>query len=177
MDLFSILWQFICLWSGIYILVFIAKFYSKTISPRRKVSTTTPNILPTHAEDSELEEGQPEEDIIHLDEWHIQLFQIRFTTQRLNSLFGRWARLCPTFWKWWFSLGVIVGAIAMISGILIMIIAAFQILNVIAQALFTTLSTTNNNNNNNNYQRWVKRDIEPEQVEEQNDQLFLPMDY
>lgn len=29
MDLFSIIWQYICLWSGIYIVVYFIKFYSR----------------------------------------------------------------------------------------------------------------------------------------------------
>ncbi|CAO3586229.1 unnamed protein product [Absidia cylindrospora] len=50
MDLFSIIWQFICLWGAIYTIVFIIKFYSKKLVPRRKIRTANnSDILPTHS--------------------------------------------------------------------------------------------------------------------------------
>ncbi|ORZ16352.1 hypothetical protein BCR42DRAFT_414874 [Absidia repens] len=192
MDLFSIIWQFICLWGAIYTIVFIIKFYSKKSVPRRKIRTANnTDILPTHSViEEQLEEGPTKDDDDDhgsddntkgdndkaQDEWHIQLFQVRFTTQRLNSLFGRWARLCPTFWDWWFSIGVVVGGLTMIAGILVMVVAAFKILALFGQVLMSISSSpTNSSNPNNQLQRFVKRDVEPEQVDQQNDQLFLPM--
>ncbi|CAO3586227.1 unnamed protein product [Absidia cylindrospora] len=64
----------------------------------------------------------------------------------------------------------------MIAGILVMVVAAFKILALFGQVLMSVSSSpTNSNNQNNQLQRFVKRDVEPEQVDQQNDQLFLPM--
>lgn len=108
------------------------------------------------------------------DDWHIQLFQVRFTTQRLNAMFARWANFSPTFWNWWFSIGVVVGGLTMVAGILVMFVAAFKIMALFGQALFT--ATSSPATPNNQLQRWTKRDLEPEQTaDKQNEQLFLPM--
>ncbi|KAI8343477.1 hypothetical protein BC941DRAFT_388608 [Chlamydoabsidia padenii] len=194
MDLFSIIWQYICLWTGIYIFVYLIKFYSRKSIPRRKPRTiSNSNILPTHAEDSNPPEDNEDNETVvqdntdntnerqqQQDEWHIQLFQVRFTTQRLNATFARWAKVFPTFWNWWFSIGVVVGGLTMVAGILVMVVAAFKILTLFGHGLFSAFTISNNdknntNNTNNQLQRWAKRDIEPEQPQQQNDPLFLPM--
>ncbi|KAI9304826.1 hypothetical protein BJ944DRAFT_79154 [Cunninghamella echinulata] len=205
MNLFSILWQFIILWCGIYIFVFIIKFYTKPIIIRRKSHSGQSNILPTYAEDSEIEEvssisepprpplssqdtnsntnnnttGGDNSDNSKTDEWFIHLFQVRYTTQRMNNLFGKWARLFPNFWHIWFSMGVIIGGLTMVIGIIVMLVAALKIVFFIGTTLFALSQSTTTTNNQ--LQPYVKRDImmEAQEVEEvmedDNNQLFLPM--
>ncbi|CAO3613921.1 unnamed protein product [Cunninghamella blakesleeana] len=195
MNLFSIIWQFIVLWCGIYIFVFIVKFYTKPTIIRRKSHGTQANILPTYAEDSEIEEVSSvneTQDIAEsnntnhgsTDEWFIHLFQVRYTTQRMNNLFSKWARLFPNFWSIWFSLGVIVGALTMIVGILVMLVAAIKILFLMGTTLFSAFQTSSSPNSNNQLQPYFKRDTMMESQEEitemddvnnNNNQLFLPM--
>jgi hypothetical protein len=87
-------------------------------------------------------------------------------------MFARWATFSPTFWNWWFSIGVVVGSLTMVAGILVMFVAAFKIIALFGQVVFTSSPAPPNNQ----LQRWAKRDLEPEQTaDKQNEQLFLPM--
>lgn len=144
--------------------------------------TKNTNILPTHATDTEQLNGTEEQDYVTTKpggdqlegEWHIKLFRVRFTTRRLNPMFERLAKLCPTFWHWWFSLGVVVGGLMMIVNILVLVGAAFKTLTMLGSLLHASLSATNDINDQQ-MQQWTKRYIEHEDMEHQNEHIFLSM--
>ncbi|ORX54473.1 hypothetical protein DM01DRAFT_1335618 [Hesseltinella vesiculosa] len=172
MDVFSILWQFICLWLVIYVVIFAIRFYSSqslTWNQSTWPLTRSSSILPTH--------GQARENGLNLndqedtskgqrpkDEWTVRLFQVRYTTQRLNGLFSSCARLCPAFWHVWFSLGALVACLAMIVSVAIMLIAAVKMIIAFHRLLLAQDSSSH---------RLMKRE-EPVTASS-DDPLFLPM--
>jgi len=157
MELFSIIWQFLLLWGFLYVIVFILQIIStrkKKEPPRRKPNS----LLPTFSivDDNSKEPQQR-------DQWEIKLFQVKYTTQRLNNLFSKLTRLSPTFWNMWFTCGVIAASILIVVGMVVILFAAVKILASAKQILMP--SQTNNTN-------LRKRGIEG--VDE-DDQVFLPM--
>lgn len=151
MELFSAFWQFLLLWTFLYLFVFLLKLLStRNPTPRR---TTPHSILPTfsiHQQSTELER----------DQWSIKLFQVKYTTQRLNSFFYRLNNFAPWFWKVWFHVGAIVASITMLVGMVVIVFAGFKIISSLKHLNLTTTSH-------------AKRDlIEPENGDEQ---VFLPM--
>ncbi|CEP08682.1 hypothetical protein [Parasitella parasitica] len=96
------------------------------------------------------------------DQWEIKLFQVKYTTQRLNSLFNQLTRLSPAFWNVWFTFGVIAASALIIVGSFVIVFAATKIL---ASAKHIFVPPSNKSN-------LMKRDLEGVGEE---DQVFLPM--
>lgn len=119
MELFSIIGHFLLLWVFIYLTVFILQCLStKNPAPRR---SSPQGLLPTFSITHSTE--------IERDQWSIQLFQVKYTTQRLNPFFYRLTDLAPRFWKVWFHLGAIAASITMIVGMIVIAFAALKILS------------------------------------------------
>lgn len=153
MELFSIIWQFLLLWGFLYLIVFTLQIIStrKKEPPRRRNNS----LLPTFSIVDNDKEPQMR------DQWEIKLFQVKYTTQRLNNLFGDLTKLSPTFWNIWFTCGVIAASILIIVGMIVILFAATKILSSAKQIFIPS--------NNNNL---MKRGLEG--VDE-DDQVFLPM--
>lgn len=95
------------------------------------------------------------------DQWHVSLFQVRYTTQKCNGIFARISKAAPRFWHAWFSIGAVVGVLVMAVGLFVIGYAALKIVNDLVHALIASARTT----------RHVKRAIQTENDE----QVFLPM--
>ncbi|KAI8070679.1 hypothetical protein BC940DRAFT_331517 [Gongronella butleri] len=168
MDIFSILWQFICLWLAIYAFVFAIRLYTNKalVAPRPATREARGSILPTiESVDALSVEEAPKEQVLPQDEWAIKVFQVRYTTHRLNHAFAACARLAPRFWNAWFALGVVVAAITMIVSIGIMLFAAAKMLLVIGRAVRAPSPP-------DTIHRLAKRDLP---ASSSDDPLFLPM--
>ncbi|KAG0177923.1 hypothetical protein DFQ28_005282 [Apophysomyces sp. BC1034] len=161
MDLFGIVWQFMLMWAVIYAMVFVLKHYTNTKKVKRRLSAPQSiSLLPTFsAEDTETEEElQDEVAEIEKDQWHIKLFNVRYTTQRCNQFFNSLTKAAPRFWQIWFTLGALAAIFIMVAGVMVITIAAFKILSAFRHALSPTIP----------HQK-VKRSLE------EDDQVFLPM--
>jgi S2P endopeptidase len=158
MELFSIIWQFLLLWGFLYIIVFTLQIIStRKKEPSRRRNNSS--LLPTFSIVDNDKEPQMR------DQWEIKLFQVKYTTQRLNNLFSNLTKLSPTFWNIWFTCGVIAASITIIVGMIVILFAATKILSSAKQIFISS----NNNNNNNNL---MKRGLEGA---DEDDQVFLPM--
>jgi S2P endopeptidase len=157
MELFSIVGQFLLLWGFLYIIVFALQI----ISTRKKEPVKrnhTNSLLPTFAF---VNENSSSDIPIEKDQWSIKLFQIKYTTQRLNSFFKNLTKLAPAFWKVWFTLGVITASVLMVVGMVVIVFAGFKILSSLNHAIFP--SNTGNSHS--------KRGLD----NQEDDQVFLPM--
>lgn len=103
-------------------------------SGRRRKSSTNDGILPTFS----TEEAA--------DQWSINLFQIKYTTQKCNNLFQRLAHAAPRFWQIWFSIGTIVALAVMAVGLVVIAYAAWRIIAVLWYALRPNTTTTDTSN-------------------------------
>ncbi|OAD08868.1 hypothetical protein MUCCIDRAFT_76257 [Mucor lusitanicus CBS 277.49] len=158
MELFSILWQFLLLWICLYIIVFVLQIIS-TRKKKEPVRRRPNSLLPTFSivDDNSKEPQQR-------DQWEIKLFQVKYTTQRLNNLFGKLTRLSPSFWNMWFTCGVIAASILIFVGMVVILFAAVKILASAKQIIMPSQPINSSN--------LRKRGIEG--VDE-DDQVFLPM--
>ncbi|KAG0168978.1 hypothetical protein DFQ30_004081 [Apophysomyces sp. BC1015] len=149
------------MWAVIYAMVFVLKHYTNTKKVKRRLSAPQSiSLLPTFsAEDTETEEElQDEVAEIEKDQWHIKLFNVRYTTQRCNQFFNSLTKAAPRFWQIWFTLGALAAIFIMVAGVMVITIAAFKILSAFRHALSPTIP----------HQK-VKRSLE------EDDQVFLPM--
>jgi S2P endopeptidase len=152
MELFSLVGQFLLLWLFLYIIVFALQIIStrKKEPVKRKHNNS---VLPLAIVN--------ESTNVEKDQWSIKLFQIKYTTQRLNSFFKNLTKLAPAFWKVWFTLGVITASVLMVVGMVVIVFAGFKILSSLNHAIFP--SNTDN--------RHSKRALDSQE----DDQVFLPM--
>ena len=157
MELFTLVWQFLLLWACIYTIVFTLQF----LSTRRRIpahktrrqhgSTLLPMAIVDDASDDPLER----------DQWSIKLFQVKYTTQRLNKFFHYLTKLAPNFWNYWFAIGVLVSAVTMFVGMGVIVYAGTKILY-----SFSTVFSSSHTNG------FSKRGLDQGQGD---DQVFLPM--
>ncbi|GAA5797146.1 hypothetical protein HPULCUR_002525 [Helicostylum pulchrum] len=150
MDLFSIIGQFLLLWCFLYIIVFILQIVStrkKEPAHKRKPGHST--LLPTFS----IIVDEP----LERDQWSIKLFQVKYTTQRLNKFFSRITHWAPNFWRIWFDLGVIAASVLMVVGMGVILYAGVKILYSLGQVIWP--ASVNH----------VKRGLA------EDDQVFLPM--
>ncbi|KAI7906075.1 uncharacterized protein BX663DRAFT_498691 [Cokeromyces recurvatus] len=163
MKLFSIIGQFLLLWGFLYVIVFTLQIITtrkKTERTRRKNDNS---LLPTSFS---LIDQRNTSTLLERDHWSIKLFQIKYTTQRLNKLFNYLTTIAPTFWKIWFTVGVVVAAFLMIAGFFIILFAAIKIISSLAGHLFSS----------SNSSHYVKRSFEnTARTINNDDQVFLPM--
>lgn len=151
MELISVIWQFLLLWIFIYIFVFLIQFFTtKNPGPRR---ATPHSVLPTFSISSSNE--------VERDQWSIKLFQVKYTTHRLNSFFQRLTQLAPWFWKAWFHIGALAASVTMVVGMAVIVYAGLKILSSLTRIVSVDQS------------QHVKRElVEPNNGDEQ---VFLPM--
>lgn len=159
MELFSIVWHFLLLWACIYTVVFALQIISTrkkdpSFSTRRKHANT---LLPM----SIVDESSSSEHI-EKDQWSIKLFQVKYTTQRLNKLFASLTKFAPNFWNIWFGLGVITASILMVVGMGVILYAGIKILSSLQSIIWTPSDN-----------RHVKRDFAGGGQDDE--QVFLPM--
>lgn len=163
MELFSILGQFLLLWLFLYIIVFALQL----ISTRKKEPFKRKHIqslLPTFSIVDENSSSSSSSDIpIEKDQWSIKLFQVKYTTQRLNKFFKNLTKLAPAFWKVWFTMGVITASVLMVVGMVVIVFAGFKILSSLNNIIFPSNTDMSN--------RLSKRSLD----NQEDDQVFLPM--
>lgn len=150
MELFSIIWQFLLLWVFLYIIVFLLQITTtrkKQAPSKRKQGNSA--LLPTFS----ILVDEP----LERDQWSIKLFQVKYTTQRLNKLFSKITLYAPRFWRVWFTLGVVAASVLMVVGMGVILFAGIKIISSLGQIM--TPASSNHK----------KRDIG------QDDQVFLPM--
>lgn len=166
MELFSIVWHFLLLWACIYVVVFALQIISTrkkdpAYTTRRKHANNT--LLPM----SIVDESSSSEHI-EKDQWSIKLFQVKYTTQRLNKLFASLTKFAPNFWNIWFGLGVITASILMVVGMGVILYAGIKILSSLQSLVWTS--------SDNSSSRHAKRAFEGSGGGGQDDeQVFLPM--
>lgn len=97
---------------------------------------------------------------IERDQWSIKLFQVKYTTQRLNKLFASLTKFSPTFWNIWFALGVMTASILMIVGMGVILYAGMKIVSSLGNIVWPA-----------NTSRHYKRGL----GQQDDDQVFLPM--
>lgn len=154
MEIFSILWQFLLLWGFLYVIVFSVQIITtrKREPNRRKLNNS---LLPTFSIIDSYNEPPLER-----DEWSIKLFQIKYTTQRLNKFFSKLTTLSPSFWKIWFTCGVLAAGVLMIVGSVVIVFASFKILSSLGQIVWPS-----------QHSNLSKRGLDSQG----DDQVFLPM--
>ncbi|KAI8988605.1 hypothetical protein BDF20DRAFT_856656 [Mycotypha africana] len=165
MDLFSILYQFLLLWFFLYIIIFTLRFIStrkkesfSSVGSRRKPINS---ILPT----SSFVNSDNYELTIQRDQWSIKLFQVKYTTQRLNGFFHYLTTLAPKFWKVWFTCGAVIASFLMAVGIAVILFAAAKILYTLGHAIVPSAQAQNGDT-------LRKRSLD---MEIDDEQVFLPM--
>lgn len=149
MELFSIIWQFLLLWVFIYLIVFLLQIVStrKKQVPANKRNQGNSTLLPTFS----ILVDEP----LERDQWSIKLFQVKYTTQRLNKLFSKITLWAPRFWRVWFTLGVVAASVLMVVGMGVILYAGIKIISSLGQIVKPSTHE--------------KRDLG------QDDQVFLPM--
>jgi S2P endopeptidase len=161
MELFSIVWQFLLLWGLLYALVFLIQCISTRKKdptlPKRQEQPRNTTLLPFSIVD--------ESSSVEPDQWSIKLFQVKYTTQRLNRVFNSLTQFAPKFWRIWFTLGVITASVLMVVGMGVILYAGVKILSSFGHVFFGSSSDNS---------RHTKRGLEAEQGGE-DDQVFLPM--
>lgn len=166
MEIFSIVWQFLLLWAFIYTVVFLIQCISTrkkdpNMFNKRQRSSNNNTLLPFTIVD---ESTAP---VIEQDQWSIKLFQVKYTTQRLNRFFASLTQFAPNFWRVWFSLGVLTAVVLMVVGMGVIVYAGFKILSSFGGHVFSSSNSSEGGG------RLSKRGFEEGQETE--DQVFLPM--
>ncbi|CAG8815142.1 7622_t:CDS:1, partial [Racocetra persica] len=102
-------------------------------------------------------------------------FNIRFSTNALNSFFVSLVKRMPNVWKIWFSIGVLVGIVTFFFGIGIMVVASWKLLIGILELLGLSWTgeaenISSNIINKRSFEEHVRHDVNDE-----NNQVFIPV--
>ncbi|CAG8544637.1 14225_t:CDS:10, partial [Dentiscutata heterogama] len=102
-------------------------------------------------------------------------FNIRFSTNILNNVFGSIVKRLPKFWKIWFTIGVVVGIITFLFGIGTMIVASWKLLIAIFDLLGSSWSAETEIVSPDIVKRSFEDNNVQHDINEKDHQVFIPV--